>query len=177
MELAINVEGQNGLNWDNWKRIVMAAEELGFTAVFRSDHLASFDGPPDLDALECWVSLTWLACNTKRIQFGPLVTPVTFRHPGITARVAANLDDLSGGRLVLGLGTGWAQREHDMWGFELGGLKTRFERYSEGLELVYRLFHDDVPVNLDGKYYSIKGAQILPKPPKLLFGRARWSNA
>ncbi len=91
---------------------------------------------------------------------------MTFRHPGITARMAANLDDLSGGRLVLGLGTGWAQREHDMWGFELGDLKTRFERYSEGLELVYRLFHDAEPVNLDGKYYSIKGAQILPKPVK-----------
>ncbi len=167
MELAINVEAQNGLNWKNWKRIVTAAEELGFAAVFRSDHLASFEGPPDLDALECWVSLTWLAGNTKRIQFGPLVTPVTFRHPGMIARMAANLDDLSGGRLILGVGTGWAQREHDMWGYRLGDLQTRFERYEEGLELVYRLFKDDRPVNFHGTYFQVTDAMILPRPARM----------
>ncbi len=166
MELAINVESQNGLNWNNWQRIVKMAEELGFAAVFRSDHLASFDGPPDLDALDCWMSLAWLAENTNCIQFGPLVTPVTFRHPGITARMAANLDDLSGGRFILGLGTGWAEREHAMWGFPLGDVKTRFERYAEGLELVYRLFHEEGSVTLDGKYFNVKDAQILPRPVK-----------
>lgn len=166
MELAINVESQNGLNWNNWQRIVKTAEELGVAAVFRSDHLASFDGPPDLDALDCWISLAWLAQNTTRIQFGPLVAPVTFRHPGITARMAANLDDLSGGRLILGLGTGWAEREHAMWGFPLGDVKTRFERYAEGLELVYRLFHEKEPVTLEGKYFSVHDAQILPRPVK-----------
>lgn len=175
MELALNIEAQNGLNWDNWKRIVVAAEEMGFAAVFRSDHLASFEGPPDLDALECWVSLTWLAGNTKRIQFGPLVTPVTFRHPGMIARMAANLDDLSCGRLILGMGTGWAQREHDMWGYPLGDLPSRFARYEEGLELVYRLFNDDNPVTWHGTYFQVKDAVILPKPvriggPDLLVG-------
>jgi len=175
MELAINVEAQNGLNWNNWKRIVFAAEEMGFAAVFRSDHLASFDGPPDLDALECWVSLTWLAGNTKRIQFGPLVTPVTFRHPGMVARMAANIDDLSGGRLILGMGTGWAEREHAIWGYPLGDLKTRFDRYEEGLELVYRLFHEEKPVTMEGRYFPVKDAVILPRPqrsngPDLLVG-------
>lgn len=167
MELAINVEAQNGLNWKNWKRIVTAAEELGFAAVFRSDHLASFEGPPDLDALECWVSLTWLAGNTKRIQFGPLVTPVTFRHPGMIARMAANLDDLSGGRLILGVGTGWAQREHDMWGYPLGDLQTRFARYEEGLDLIFHLFNDDNPVTVHGKYFQVKDAVILPRPARM----------
>lgn len=166
MELAINVEGQNGLNWDNWKRIVLAAEELGFAGVFRSDHFSSFDSPPDLDALECWVSLTWLAGNTRRVQFGPLVTPVTFRHPAITARMAANLDDLSGGRLILGLGTGWAEREHTIWGLELGDMKTRFQRFEEGLELVYRLFHETGPLTLNGRFYSVKDAQLLPRPKR-----------
>ncbi|BCY16777.1 LLM class F420-dependent oxidoreductase [Leptolinea sp. HRD-7] len=167
MELAINVEAQNGLNWNNWKKIAAAAEDLGFAAIFRSDHLASFDGPPDLDALECWVSLTWLAGNTKRIQFGPLVTPVTFRHPGMVARMAANVDDLSGGRLILGMGTGWAEREHAIWGYPLGDLKTRFDRYEEGLELVYRLFHEDQPVTMDGKFFPVKDAVILPRPNRL----------
>ncbi len=166
MELAINVESQNGLNWDNWKRIIKTAEELGFAGVFRSDHLASFDGPPDLDALECWVSLAWLASHTQRIQFGPLVTPVTFRHPGIIARMASNLDDLSGGRFILGMGTGWAEREHEMWGFPLGDLKTRFSRYEEGLELVYRLLHEDGPVRIDGKFFPVIEAQILTRDPK-----------
>ncbi len=175
MELAINVEAQNGLNWNNWKKIAAAAEELGFAAVFRSDHLASFDGPPDLDALECWVSLTWLAGNTKHIQFGPLVTPVTFRHPGMGARMAANVDDLGGGRLILGLGTGWCEREHDIWGYPLGDLKTRFDRYEEGLELVYRLFHEDEPVTMNGRIFPVKDAVILPRPqrpngPDLLVG-------
>lgn len=175
MELAITVEGQFGLNWTNWKKVVLAAEELGFVAVFRSDHFSSFDGPPDFDALECWVSLTWLACNTRRIQFGPLVSPVTFRHPAVTARMAANLDDLSEGRLILGLGTGWAKREHDIWGFDLGDLMTRFDRFEEGLELIYRLFHSDLPVTMDGRFYSVKGAQLLPKPirpggPQILVG-------
>jgi alkanesulfonate monooxygenase SsuD/methylene tetrahydromethanopterin reductase-like flavin-dependent oxidoreductase (luciferase family) len=107
MELAINVEGQNGLNWDNWKRIVLAAEELGFAGVFRSDHFSSFDGPPDLDALECWVSLTWLAGNTRRVQFGPLVTPVTFRHPAITSACSGTGHRLGGkGARHLGVGIG-----------------------------------------------------------------------
>jgi len=175
MELAINVEAQNGLNWNNWKKIVTASEELGFAAVFRSDHLASFDGPPDRDALECWVSLTWLAGITKRIQFRQLVAPVTFRHPGMVARIAANVDDLSGGRLILGLGAGWAEREHAIWGYPLCDLKTRFDRYDEGLELVYRLFHNDQPVTMDGQYFKVKVALILPRPrqphgPDILVG-------
>jgi len=167
MELAINVEAQNGLNWKNWKRVVTAAEDLGFAAVFRSDHLASFAGPPDLDALECWVSLTWLAGNTKRIQFGPLVTPVTFRHPGMIARMAANLDDLSGGRLILGVGTGWAEREHEMWGYPLGDLQTRFARYEEGLDLIFHLLNDDRPVTVHGEYFQVKDAVLLPKPERI----------
>ena len=118
------------------------------------------------DALELWVSLTWLACNTKRIQFGPLVSPISFRHPSITARMAANVDDLSGGRLQLGLGTGWAEREHDIWGFEFGDVKTRFERFEEGLELIHTLFHSEQPVSYSGKYFTTKEAQLLPPPSK-----------
>ena len=106
VEVAIMIEGQNGLNWPRWKRIVQEVEDLGFVGLYRSDHYTNAN-PPDKDSLELWVSLTWLASNTKRIQFGPLVSPVSFRQPTMTARMAAAVDDLSDGRLVLGLGAGW----------------------------------------------------------------------
>ena len=87
MDIAIMIEGQNGLNWPRWKMIVRAVEELGFAGLYRSDHFTNAT-PPDLDSLELWVSLTWLAEDTKRIQFGPLVTPFSSRHPAYTARMA-----------------------------------------------------------------------------------------
>lgn len=82
-------------------------EDAGFVGLFRSDHFTN-SNPPDLESLELWTSLTWLASNTERIEFGPLVTPFSFRHPAFTARMAAALDDLSSGRLTLGMGAGFA---------------------------------------------------------------------
>ena len=102
MELALMIEGQNGLTWPRWQRLAKAAEDLGFAGLYRSDHFTN-GSPPDLDSLELWASLTWLAGSTRRIEFGPLVTPVSFRHPVHTARIARDVDDLSGGRC----GWGW----------------------------------------------------------------------
>ncbi len=118
LEIAIMIEGQNGLNWERWQRLAIAVEALGFAGLFRSDHYTNAN-PPDMDSLELWVSLTWLASHTQRIQFGPLVTPVSFRNPSMTARMAAAVDDLSQGRLVLGVGAGWQEREHTNYGWEL----------------------------------------------------------
>src|SRR5512143_629300 len=109
------IEGQNGLTWPRWQRLAQAVEELGFAGLYRSDHFTNSE-PPDIDALELWVSLTWLASHTQRIDFGPLVSPVSFRHPVQTARMASAVDDLSAGRLVLGLGAGWNVREHELFG-------------------------------------------------------------
>ena len=78
------IEGQNGIGWSRWQRLARAAEDLGYAALYRSDHFTNPDGP-NLDALELWASLTWLADNTERIEFGPLVSPVSFRHPAVTA--------------------------------------------------------------------------------------------
>jgi alkanesulfonate monooxygenase len=80
--------------------------------------------------------------------------------------MAANVDDLSGGRLQLGLGTGWAGREHDIWGFDFPDVKTRFERFAEGLELIHTLLHSDQPVSYAGKYFTTKDAQLLPRPAR-----------
>jgi F420-dependent oxidoreductase-like protein len=168
------IEGQNGLNWPRWQRMARAVEDLGFSGLFRSDHYTNAD-PPDLDSLELWVSLAWLASHTQRIQFGPLVTPVSFRHPTQTARMAAAVDDLSGGRLTLGLGAGWNEREHTNFGWDLLEPEQRFDRFEEGLEVITRLLHSGHPVNFDGMYYRLKDAILLPRPvrpegPPILVG-------
>jgi F420-dependent oxidoreductase-like protein len=166
LEVAIMVEGQNGLTWPRWQKIVRLVEELGFVGLYRSDHFTNAN-PPDQESLELWVSLTWLAANTSRIEFGPLVTPFSFRHPAVTARSAAALDDLSGGRLTLGLGAGWQEREHDLFGFDLLDMKGRFARFEEGLECVQRLLRSNEPVTFEGYYYRLHEAQVLPHPVRL----------
>ncbi|MEW5988561.1 MAG: TIGR03560 family F420-dependent LLM class oxidoreductase [Chloroflexota bacterium] len=174
LEVALMVEGQNGLNWPRWQRITRAAEELGFAGLYRSDHYTNANRP-DKDSLELWVSLTWLASHTTRLQFGPLVSPVSFRHPTLTARMAAAVDDLSGGRLVLGLGAGWQQREHTNYGWELLDVPGRMNRFQEGLEVISRLLSSDQPVTFQGDYYRLREAILLPRPqrpggPPILIG-------
>ena len=163
MEAALMLEGQDGLNWLRWQRIAQAVEDLGFAGLYRSDHYTNTQ-PPDKDSLELWVSLTWLASHTKRIEFGPLVSPVSFRHPTMTARMASAVDDLSDGRLRLGLGAGWQEREHANYGWKLLDIPARFARFEEGLEVVTRLLKSDEPVNFEGAYFPLKEATLLPRP-------------
>jgi F420-dependent oxidoreductase-like protein len=168
------IEGQNGLNWPRWQRIALAVEDLGFAGLYRSDHYTNAD-PPDKDSLELWVSLTWLADNTSRIEFGPLVTPISFRHPTMLARMAAAVDDLSGGRLTLGVGAGWQEREHKNFGWDLLDVPGRFARFEEGLQVIRGLLTSDVPVDFEGTYYSLHEAILLPRPqrpggPPILIG-------
>jgi F420-dependent oxidoreductase-like protein len=165
IELAIMIEGQNGLNWKRWQRIALLVEELGFAGLYRSDHFTN-GTPPDIDSLELWMSLSWLADHTKRIEFGPLVSPVSFRHPVFTARMASAVDDLSGGRLQLGLGAGWQEREHHNFGFELLDINSRFSRFHEGLDVITHLLRDDRPFSFEGKYYHLVEAALLPKPSR-----------
>lgn len=164
-EIAINLEGQNGLNWPRWKRIVRAVEELGYAALTRSDHFTN-PNPPDMDSLELWVSLTWLADNTQRIEFGPLVSPVSFRHPAMTARMAAAVDELSGGRLILGVGAGWQVREHHNFSYDLLELPERLDRFEEGLAIIHHLLKCDEPLDFPGHYYQLHEAVILPRPQR-----------
>ncbi len=166
LEVAIMLEGQNGLNWPRWQKIVRLVEELGFVGLYRSDHFTNMN-PPDKDSLELWVSLTWLACNTKRIEFGPLVTPFSFRHPALTARMASAVDDLSNGRLTLGLGAGWQEREHHLFGFDLLDIADRFDRLEEGLQVVTQLLKGDSPTSFNGKYFNLREATMLPHPHRL----------
>lgn len=173
-DIAIMIEGQNGLTWPRWQRIARTVEEAGFAGLFRSDHYTN-TRPPDLESLELWTSLTWLADNTRRIEFGPLVSPVSFREPTMTARMAAAVDDLSEGRLILGLGAGWQEREHHNFGHELLEPPARMDRFEEGLEVITRLLHSDEPISFAGDYYRLHDAILLPRPqraggPPILIG-------
>ncbi|HML23350.1 MAG TPA: TIGR03560 family F420-dependent LLM class oxidoreductase [Aggregatilinea sp.] len=174
MQIAIMIEGQEDINWTRWKRIVRAVEDFGFQGLFRSDHFTN-PSPLNQDALELWISLAWLADNTSRIEFGPLVSPVSFRDPMLTARQAAAVDDLAGGRLVLGLGAGWMVREHEMFGYDLLDLGPRFDRFEEALEVITRLLNSNDPVSFEGEYYHLRDAILLPRPqrpggPPILIG-------
>jgi F420-dependent oxidoreductase-like protein len=179
MEVAIMIEGQNGLNWERWQRMGTAVEDLGFVGLYRSDHYTNAN-PPDLDSLELWVSLTWLAGHTRRIEFGPLVTPVSFRQPTMTARIAAAVDDLSGGRLTLGLGAGWQEREHHNYGWDLLDVPERFARFEEGVIIIKHLLQNDTALDFDGHYYRLNDAVLLPRPkrpggpPILIGGNGPW---
>jgi F420-dependent oxidoreductase-like protein len=174
IEITIFLEGQNGLTWPKWQRMAKAVEDFGFIGFYRSDHFTNAS-PPDKDSLECWVSLTWLASHTKRIEFGPLVSPVSFRHPTFTARMAAAVDDLSNGRLILGLGAGWQEREHNNYGWDLLEIRDRFDRFEEGVEVITQLLNSDQPIDYQGQYYHIQEGILLPRPqrtggPPILIG-------
>jgi F420-dependent oxidoreductase-like protein len=161
LDVAIMIEGQDGINWARWRRLVQAVEDLGFAGLYRSDHFTNPTGP-NRDALELWSSLTWLADHTSRIEFGPLVSPVSFRHPVITAWTAAAVNDLAGGRLRLGLGAGWQEREHRTYGFELLDTDRRFARFEEGLEVITRLLRNEESVSFVGEFYRLHDAGLMP---------------
>lgn len=165
VDIAVFLEGQNGLTWPRWQRIAAAAEELGYSGLYRSDHFTNAS-PPDKESLELWVSLTWLASHTERIEFGPVVSPISFRHPAFTARMAAGVDDLSGGRLSLGLGAGWQEREHNNYGFDLLTKSNRFDRFEEGVEVISSLLRSDQPVDYDGQYFQLTEGILLPRPQR-----------
>ena len=172
--ISIQIEGQNGLTWPYWKRLVTEVENLGFAGLFRSDHFTNAR-PPDKDSLEMIVSLAYLADHSHHIHFGPLVSPISFRHPTLLVRQAAALDDLSNGRMILSLGAGWQEREHRLFGHDLGDIPTRMARFEEGLEVITRLLNSEEPVTYEGKFFQLREALLLPRPqrprgPEIMIG-------
>lgn len=165
MEVSIMLEGQQGLTWPRWQRLAQAAEELGFYGLFRSDHFVTPDANYE-DAVETWVSFAWLASHTRRISFGPLVSPISFRNPSILAWQAAAIDSLAGGRLRVGLGAGWNEFEHEAFGFHLGTLDERFARLEDALNIVKQLTRATAPTSYQGKEFSIKDAYLQPRSPR-----------
>jgi F420-dependent oxidoreductase-like protein len=161
MDIGLMVEGQNGLTWDRWSHILALAERLKFPTVFRSDHY--FIGKQQ-DSLDAYLSFVIAAKETGTIRFGPLVSPVTFRSPVQVGRMAAQIDQLSGGRFVMGMGAGWNEPEHIAYGIPFPPVKERFDRLEESINVVQALWGEG-PADYEGNYYRLKGADCLPKPP------------
>src|SRR5690606_33468580 len=163
MDLAVMIEGQEGLNWDRWRRIIRATEDLGYESLFRSDHFFSLSGPHDRDALETFLSFVLVAEESSRIRFGPLVASMTFRHPSLVARMAAQIDVLSEGRFILGLGAGWNVPEHEAFGIPFPPVRERMDRLEEGIQVVRTLWGEG-PASFEGRYYQLQDVECYPKP-------------
>lgn len=139
MRLALMIEGQEGVSWEDWLALAQACEEHGVEALFRSDHyLSGVDGARA--ALDAWAVIPALAARTERIELGTLVSPVTFRQPAVLANASMTAQEISGGRISLGMGTGWMQAEHDAFGFPFPEMKARVGWLAEQIEAVQRFW-------------------------------------
>jgi F420-dependent oxidoreductase-like protein len=179
MQLRIFTEPQQGASYDQLLAVARLAEELGFDAFFRSDHylkmgdVSGLPGPSD-----AWITLAGLARDTSRIRLGTLVTPITFRFPGPLAISVANVDAMSGGRVELGLGTGWFDDEHHAYAIPYAPLGERFERLEEQLAIVTGLWGtpEGETFSFTGTHHSVVDSPALPKPvqspPPIILGGA-----
>jgi alkanesulfonate monooxygenase SsuD/methylene tetrahydromethanopterin reductase-like flavin-dependent oxidoreductase (luciferase family) len=175
MDLSVQIEIGGGLSWERWKRIVSLVDRLGYRGLYICDHFYAGDGYPD--SIEISLAFAYLATQSARLEFGSLVAPVSFRDPRFLIRQAMHLDNLSGGRMVLGVGAGWNEREHRSFGYELGDRKTRMDRLAEALEVMTRLARSEEPVSFDGRFYRLDDAKIQPRAarpngPRIMVGGA-----
>jgi F420-dependent oxidoreductase-like protein len=164
-KLGIMIEGQQGVTWDHWTYLIDKAEDLGFESLWRSDHLLSLSGGTDSEVLAFWPSLTVAATRSRRILFGQLVSPITFRDPMNLARNAVGLDLLSEGRFVLGVGAGWNEREHVAFGIPFPPVGQRMDMLDEAIQVIKLLWTGE-PVSFAGKHFRLQDAQARPTPSR-----------
>lgn len=170
MEIGLYIEAQEGLTWNDWRRLVTRAETLGFDAIVTSVHLMSLQASGRW-ALDVWPLLTTLAQWTKRIHFGPMVLPITFYHPVQIARLSASLYRLSGGRFRLRLGAGREPGEHEAFGLPFPEHDERIAMLGEVVQIIHLLWSGD-RVSYQGRWYCLEGAQLQPTPEHLWVGVA-----
>src|SRR5688500_3733849 len=161
MRLALMIEGQEGVTWEDWLALANACEEHGIDTMFRSDHYLSGADPEGRVSTDAWTLLAALAARTQRLRLGTLVSPVTFRHPGMLAKAVVTADHVSGGRVELGMGTGWMDAEHEAYGIPFPPMKVRVGMLAGQIETVHRHWTEE--------------ARVQPKPvqqphPPLLVG-------
>jgi F420-dependent oxidoreductase-like protein len=177
VKLDLMIEGQEGVTWPQWIAIAHACERHGISTLFRSDHYLNLDGNhPERGSLDALGSLIALATQTTTLRLGTMVSPATFRHPSELAKLATTADQISQGRIELGLGAGWHEREHAAYGFPFPDLKTRMEILAEQLEVVIGNWSEG-PFSFAGRHYRLTDLEAQPKPvqkphPPLLMGGA-----
>lgn len=162
MEICTFIEPQNGASYDEQLAWASATEALGFDGFFRSDHFVAFSGDGMPGPSDAWTVLAGLARETRRIRLGTLVSSATFRHPGVLAIQVAGVDAMSGGRVELGLGAGWNEREHAAYGIPFPA--KRFGLLEEQLAIVTGLWASEGPFDFAGEHYRLDAAPALPKP-------------
>ncbi|WP_040922458.1 LLM class F420-dependent oxidoreductase [Saccharomonospora xinjiangensis] len=182
MELRIFTEPQQGASYGDLLRVARVAEDAGYGAFFRSDHYLKMGSASGLPGpTDAWITLAGLARETSLIRLGTLVTAATFRHPSVLAISVAQVDQMSGGRIEFGLGSGWYADEHTAYGIDLPPTRELFDRYSEQLEIITGLWEtpEGTTFSFDGDHYKLTGAPGLPKPaqrprpPVILGGTGR----
>jgi len=190
MKIRIVIEGQEGIPWMRFVEIARLCEELGFDALYRSDHYMSTVSEDDRACLDAWATLAGLAACTQTLKLGTLVSPVTFRHPSELAKVVTTVDHISNGRAELGIGAGWNPVEHETFGFPFPSTKDRVAMLEEQIEIICAQWAGE-PFSFRGDHYTVEGRATRPRPvsqphPHLLIGgsggrattriAARWAN-
>ncbi len=189
MRICLMIEGQESVTWEEWLELARACEEGPIDALFRSDHYQSVMGKTERGSLDAWATICGVAAVTSTLRLGTLVSPVTFRHPSVLAKNVVTADHISGGgRIELGMGSGWLEAEHEAYGFPFPPTGERVGMFEEQLEIVRRQW-DPEPFDFDGEHYRIKGGNAQPKPislpnlivggsarPRTLAAAARWAD-
>ena len=165
MRVCLMVEGQEGVTWEQWQALARAAEDAGLEGLFRSDHYLSILRDAPAGSLDAWATLAALATVTERIRLGTMVSPVTFRPASVLAKSAVTVDHVSGGRVELGIGAGWYEAEHDVYGFPFGTQRSRFDELDRQLAEIHRQW-------APGSEMWPKPLQQ-PRPPIIVGGTAR----
>jgi F420-dependent oxidoreductase-like protein len=164
MKLSLMIEPQQGLSYDEQLKLARLAERLGFEAFFRSDHYIGFPGPADSPTTDAWTVLAGIARETTRIRLGALVSPVTFRHPGSFAKVVTTADEMSGGRIEVGVGAGWNELEHRKLGLAFPDIKLRADLMEDELAILHGLWEEPEGWSFEGAQVRVESASFHPKP-------------
>jgi F420-dependent oxidoreductase-like protein len=190
MRFGLMIEGQQGPTWELWTDVAAACERLGFESLYSSDHYFPGEGPGGRGSFDALTILAGLAARTERLRLGTMVSPVTFRHPAVYAKVASTVDHISGGRFEIALGAGWWEEEHRMHGIPFLTWSERFELLAEQLEIVHNVLTQD-RYSIETAHYALEDVEFLrkpvqkPHPPVIVGGRggpriaelvARWAD-
>jgi alkanesulfonate monooxygenase SsuD/methylene tetrahydromethanopterin reductase-like flavin-dependent oxidoreductase (luciferase family) len=175
MDVCLMIEGQEDVTWEDWLALAAACEEHGVGAMFRSDHYLSVDDRRERGSLDAWGTITALGAVTETLRLGTMVSPATFRHPAVLAKAAVTADHVSGGRVEVGIGAGWWEVEHELYGFDLPEIGPRMDALEEQMQVVKGHWGEG-PFSFEGKHYRAKDLDALPKPvqqplPLILGGR------
>jgi F420-dependent oxidoreductase-like protein len=163
MRFAVMLEPQQGLTYDDQLAVARLAEEVGFESFFRSDHYENFPGDADGPATDAWAVLAGLARDTSRITLGTLVSPVTFRHPGNLVKVVTTVDQMSGGRIEIGVGAGWNDADHSRLGLPFPPIEERADLLEEQLAILHGLLTEDDGWSFEGRHLTVRQARLRPR--------------